>query len=132
VDRRATSALTHAADDLPRRLQRARPVIAVAHAVRPIEEHDDLARPRRARPGRVLPAQERTRERKHDQRERGQPQHQEQPVPDAPPLDGLIGDLPQEHQRRELDHVLPLALDQVQKDRDGEAPQGDQEEWGQQ
>ena len=85
-----------------RRALRARPRIAVAHAVGAIEQHDDVARA--AGRGRELrAAQERPRKRGDDQRDRRQPQRQQQPVANAAPLHRLVRNLAQEHQRRKLD-----------------------------
>jgi hypothetical protein len=102
-------------------------VIAVAHAVRAIEQDDDLPRPLRRRGHGVAP-QERARERQHDERERRQPHRKEKPVPDASAPHGLIWNPPQEHQRRELHHVAPLALYQVQQHRNRNRGQARQEE----
>ena len=52
-----------------------------------------------------------------DQHQRRQPQQQQRPVANAPPLHRLIRNPPQEHQRRKLDDVLPLALSQVDQNR---------------
>ena len=63
-----------------------------------------------------------------DQRQRRKAQQQQRPVPDPAAAHRLVGDALQEHQRRKLDDVLPLALDQVNDHRDGESGEPEQEE----
>ena len=48
-----------------------------------------------------------------------------------PPPHRLIGNPLHEHQRRELDDALPLALNQVHEDRDGDGAEAEQEEGSQ-
>ena len=47
---------------------------------------------------------------------------------DAAAAHGLIRDLADEHQRRELDDALPFALNQVDDHRNGERAEADEEE----
>ena len=75
--------------------------------------------------------QERPRERRDDQRDRRRAQQQQQPVADAPPPHRLVRNPPHEHQRRELDDALPLALNQVDQHRNGDGAEAEQEEGGQ-
>ena len=82
----------------------------------------------RRRSAEVLAAEERPRERQNDERERRETHHQEEPVADAPALNGLVGDAPQEHQRRKVDDVLALLLNQVQQHRNREARKRGEEE----
>ena len=111
------------ADGLLRGRLRACPDAAVAHAVRRVEQDDDLApgacRGRRARAG-----PERPREREGEQRERGDAQQQQRPVADGAALHRLVRDLAQEHQRRELDDAPAIALHEVHHDRDGDRREG--------
>ena len=51
---------------------------------------------------------------------------EQQPVADAPPPDRLVRNLAQEHQRRELDHTLPLALNQMNQHGNGERAKADE------
>ena len=78
------------------------------------------------RSGDALP-QERPRERGDDERDGRRAQHQERPVPDAPPPHRLVRNPPHEHQRREFDDALLLALNQVDEYRDGDRAQTEQE-----
>ena len=55
---------------------------------------------------------------------------QQEPVPDPPPPHRLIGNLLHEHQRRKLDHPLPLALNQMHQHRNRDGRQTDEEERG--
>jgi hypothetical protein len=52
-------------------------------------------------------------------------------VPDAPPSNRLVWNPPQEHERRELHDVLPLALNQVQNYRNRESGKANEEERSQ-
>ena len=119
----------HAADHAPRRLTCFVPVVAVAHAGRLIEEDDDIARAAAHRGRRRAPAQERSRERGDDERHRRRAEQQQEPVPDAPAADGLVRNAPHEHQRRELHHAFPLALNQMEQHRHGDRAQSEHEEW---
>ena len=49
-------------------------------------------------------------------------------VADPPAPDRLIRDLLHEHQRRELDHPLPLALNQVDQHWNGDGAEAEEEE----
>jgi hypothetical protein len=65
-------------------------VVAVAHARRLVEQDDDFARAAADRRGhRPLP-EERTRERRDDERDGRRPQQQQRPVADPAPADGLV------------------------------------------
>jgi hypothetical protein len=79
---------------------------------------------------RVAP-QEGARERRHDERQRRQAQQQQRPVANPPAPHGLVGNPLQEHQRRKLDDVLPLALDQVNDHRHRQRREPEQEQRGQ-
>ena len=109
---------------------RARPVIAVAHARRLIEQDDDLARAAADGRGDRALAEERPRERGDDQRDRRGAHQQQRPVADAPPPHRLIRNPPHEHQRRKLDDALLLALNQVDQHRDGDRAEAEQKNRG--
>ena len=130
-DERRAIAAAERVRRVTRRRQRARPPIAIAHAVGPIDEDHDLARAARGCRRRIRAAKERPPEREHDQRQRRQPHHQQHPVTNPPPPNRLIRNPPQEHQRRELDDVLAFALNQVQEDRNGESGKGDEKQGSQ-
>jgi hypothetical protein len=51
-------------------------------------------------------------------------------VADAPALHRLIRDLLHEHQRREFDHALPLALNEVHDDRHRDGAETEEEQRG--
>ena len=108
---------------------RALPMVAVPHAGGPVEQDHDLARAGRRGGGlhRVF-LEKRPREGQRDERHRGDPQQQQKPVLDAAALDGLVRNLPQEHERRKQDDVAPLALNEVHEDRHGDRAQSDDEE----
>jgi hypothetical protein len=53
---------------------------------------------------------------------------QQVPMTDPAPPHRLIRDPLHEHQRREVDDVLPFALDEVHDHRDGERAEGDEEQ----
>ncbi len=109
--------------DAPRRVLRAGPAIAVAHARRPVEQHHHVTRAARRRHGRAACREERARKRERDQREREDAQGEKRPVPDRAAADGLIGDPLQEHQRRERLRRPTLALHEVHHDRDRDREQ---------
>jgi hypothetical protein len=67
--------------------------------------------------------EERPCERRDDQRQRRDTETQQQPVVNATTLHRLVRNPPDEHQRRELDHGLALALDQMDEDRNGDRGQ---------
>ena len=52
-------------------------------------------------------------------------------MPDPPALDRLIRDAPDEHQRGKVHDIPAFLLNQVQKDRNGQAREADEEERGQ-
>ncbi len=106
----------------------ARPPIAVAHAVGAIDQDHHFTSPARRRNLWVGAAKERACEGEDNQRERRQPHHQQQPVPDPAAPHRLVRDAPQEHQRRKLDDLLPLALDQVEQHRHRQSGEPDQKE----
>ena len=103
------------------------PVIAEPHAVAVVEQDDHFARPGANRRG-VVTLDERPRERQDDERERGQPHHQQQPVVNLAPADGLIRNPPHEHQRREVDDLLLLALREVQQHGNRQPGESEEEE----
>ena len=70
---------------------------------------------------------ERTREGEDDERQRGEPDEQQQPVVNLAAADGLIRNPPDEHQRREMDDLLLLALREVQQHGNRQAGEGDEE-----
>ena len=119
------------ADDVEGRVLRLLPPVAVAHAVRAVEEHHHLARALGHR-GQRRRAEEGAREGQQQQEQRGAAQQQEEPVPDALPAERMEGDLPHEHQRRKLDVFLSFALDHVDDDRYGDRHQPEQEQRRQQ
>ena len=116
---------------LPRRFPRALEVIAVAHARRLIEQEDHFAgaAARRHRAG--IAPEERPREGEDDQDQGRGAQQQQRPVANAAAPHRLIGNAAHEHQRRELDHALALALNQMDQDRDGEGAERDEERGSQ-
>ena len=64
-----------------------------------------------------------------DQEGEGQGSDEEQdPVMDLPSLDRAVGDLPEEHERGELDHVATLSLGEMHQDGDRQPGQADKEE----
>jgi hypothetical protein len=97
-----------------------------------VQQHDDLAgAARRGQDAaRILP-EEGAREGEHQQRDGGTPEQQEKPVVDLASLHGLVRDSPEEHQRREVDDLLPLALDEMDQDRDGHRREPEKEDRGQ-
>jgi len=103
-------------------------VIPVAHARRLVEQDDDFACAAAGRrSGRTLP-QKRPRERGDDERD-GRGAHQQQrPVADAPSADRLVRDAAHEHQRRKLDDVLLLTLNEVNEDGNRDRAQAQEEE----
>jgi hypothetical protein len=73
-------------------------------------------------------AEEGTGKRQHDERD-GRGAHQEQPpVANSAPAHRLVGNAPDEHQRRKRDDRLPLALNQVDENRDGDRRQAREEQ----
>ena len=62
-----------------------------------------------------------------DERNRRRAHQQEEPVAKAPAPHRLVRDLLHEHQRRELDHALALALNQVDEHRHGDGAQPDEQ-----
>jgi hypothetical protein len=68
----------------------------------------------------VGPLDERTRERRDEQDERQAAQGEEQPVPDLLPLARAHLDALEEHERRKLHGLLPLAMHEVHEHRHGE------------
>ena len=111
---------------------RALPVIAVAHARRLIEQDDDLA----AAAGggerrRGALREERPRERRDDQRDRRRAHQQQRTSGGSAAAAPTDTESLHEHQRRELDDPLPLALNQVHEHRNGDGAEADEEERGQ-
>ena len=107
-------------------------MIAVAHARRLIEQDHELAIAADAATiAAAPPGQERPRERRDDQRDRRRAHQQQEPVPDPPAPHRLVGNLLHEHQRRELDDVLALALNQVHEDRHDDRGEAEEEEGSQ-
>ena len=124
---RAAVVAAQRADGLVRRVARALPVVAEAHAGRLIEHDDDFARAARDGGGRGSLPQERTRERCHDHENRGRAHHQQQPVTDAPAAHRLIRNAPDEHQRGELDDALAFPLDQMNEYRNRQRGKAEEE-----
>ncbi len=109
--------------DAPRRVLRAGPVVAVAHAGRPVEQDHDLAGAAgRRRPARRRPDRNGRANASGDQREREDAQREQRPVANRAAAHRLVRDPAQEHQRRERHDRPPLALHEVHDDRnrDGE------------
>ena len=105
-------------------------MVAVAHARGVVEQDHQLTVAAGRREGRRAAREERPRERRDDQRDRRGAHQQQEPVPDPPPADRLIGDLLDEHQRRELDDALPLALNQMHENRHRDGAETEEEERG--
>ena len=78
----------------------------------------------------VMPLEERPRERGDEQRERQAPQHEQQQVPQLLPPHRPVRNPLQEHQRRKLDDVAPLAIDQVDDHRNGDRGEAGEERGG--
>ena len=105
-------------------------MIAVQDAVALVQENDHLARAGACGRVQIVTLQERLRERQDDQGERRQPHHQEEPVVNPPPPYGLVRDALHEHQRREMHHLLLLALNQMDQHGNGECREGCEEQRG--
>ena len=107
------------------------PAIAVTHAVGVVQQDDQLAgAPVAAAAETSAPRRNGRANAEHDQQQRREPQHQQPPVLNPPPPHRLIRNLAQEHQRRKLDDLLPLALHQMQQDRNGQRGETDEEQRG--
>ena len=130
-DHRPPVAGVQRVDDVGGQRLRVRPAPAGAHAPGTVQQHHHLPRPA-GHGGQGRGAHERAGEGEEQQEQRGAAQQQQEPVPDPLAAEGPVGHLPQEHQRGELDLVLPLALDHVQDDRHGDGRESEQEEGGQQ
>ncbi len=107
-----------------------RPAIAVGHAVRLVEQHDDLAAaPQRAGDGGGT-REERPRECQDEQDERRAPKQEQRPVADLLPPHRAIRDPFEEHQRRKLDELVALAVNQVDQHRHRQRGEAEQQEGG--
>ena len=74
--------------------------------------------------------EEGAREGQHDQRDRRHAHREQEPVADPPPADRLVGNALQKHQRRKHDDALPLALNEMDQDRNGDGAKGEEERGG--
>ena len=110
-----------------RGIERALPVVRIPHAVRAVHEHHALARAEQRRLRGAPALEKRARERGHEQCEREAAHREQQQVPQLLPPDRPVRNLAQEHQRRELHDRPPLAVDQVDRDRDPDREQAGEE-----
>ena len=113
-------------NDLPSFVACLVPPVRVPHARRVVEEDDDLARAGVGGRGATV-LEEGPRERGDEQRERDAAENEEQQVSDLLPADRLVGNPLQKHQRRKLDHDLPLPVDQMDDHRDGDGGEAREE-----
>ena len=105
------------------------PDVPVTHAGGPVEEDDHLPRARHGTGRRDgVDRQKRSREGSNQQHHRAGPHEEQPPVVDPAPFDGLVRHALDEHERRKLDDVLPLALDEVHQDRHGDGREPQEEE----
>ncbi len=102
-------------------------MVAIRDAVALVEEDNDFTRAGTDSRVQVVALQKRPRERQHDERQRREPHHQQQPVVNPPPAHRLVRNALHEHQRRKTDHLLLLALNQMDEYRNRQGRERNEE-----
>jgi hypothetical protein len=103
-------------------------MVADLHAVGLVHEHHHFARTAGGADAHLAAVHERTGEGDGHQGEGERTEREQEPVLDPPPSLFLIGDLLQEHERREMHHVPALTAREVHDDRHRDTGDAEQEE----
>ncbi len=106
------------------------PAIAVRHAVRTVEQDDDIPRAGRRAGEHRCACEKRPRERQRQQRYRGATEREEKQIPQPLTPHRLIRDSLQKHERREAQHRLALPVRQVHEHWDRHRGEAEQEPGG--
>ena len=121
----------HAVDRAASRLERALPVVPVAHAVGSIDQNHYFTSPRQRHSRFRRALEQRACESRHEQHDRQTAEREQQPVPYPLPAHGPERDLAYKHQGGERNDVLASALREMDDHGDRQGGQPGQDERGQ-